>query len=52
MASPYSPPRKLTATDRVDAFDCGRLALNQFLQRFALVKQKANRAQTYVCCQG
>jgi hypothetical protein len=27
-------------------------ALNQFLQRFALVNQKANSAQTYVCCQG
>ena len=27
-------------------------ALNQFLQRYALVNQKANSAQTYVCCQG
>jgi GNAT superfamily N-acetyltransferase len=25
--------------------------LNQFLQRFALVNQKANSAQTYVCCE-
>jgi GNAT superfamily N-acetyltransferase len=48
----YSPVRKLTATDRVDAFDCGQAALNQFLQRHALVNQKANAAQTYVCCQG
>jgi GNAT superfamily N-acetyltransferase len=31
---------------------CGRVALNQFLQRYALVNQKANSAQTYVCCQG
>lgn len=52
MASPYSPVRKLTASDRVDAFDCGQPALNQFLQRFALVNQKANSAQTYVCCRG
>jgi len=25
--------------------------LNQFLQRFAIVNQKANSAQTYVCCE-
>ena len=36
----------------MDAFDCGQAALNQFLQRYALVNQKANSAQTYVCCQG
>jgi len=52
MASTYSPVRKLTATDQADAFDCGQAALNQFLQRYALVNQKANSAQTYVCCQG
>jgi GNAT superfamily N-acetyltransferase len=52
VASAYSPVRKLTASERVDAFDCCHLALNQFLQRFALVNQKANSAQTYVCCQG
>lgn len=34
----------------MDAFDCGQPALNQFLQRYALVNQKANSAQTYVCC--
>lgn len=31
-------------------FDCGQAALNQFLLRYALVNQKANSAQTYVCC--
>lgn len=36
----------------MDAFDCGQTALNQFLQRYALINQKANSAQTYVCCQG
>lgn len=46
----YEPVRKLTAADAVDAFDCGQLALNQFLQRYALVNQRANSAQTYVCC--
>ena len=52
MSGDYSPVRKLRATDRVEAFDCGQAALNQFLQRYALVNQKANSAQTYVCCQG
>ncbi|MDY0070387.1 MAG: GNAT family N-acetyltransferase [Porticoccaceae bacterium] len=52
MTNAYSPVRKLLATDQVDAFDCGQAALNQFLQRYALVNQKANAAQTYVCCQG
>ena len=52
MSHGYTPVRKLAATDQVDAFDCGQAALNQFLQRYALVNQKANSAQTYVCCQG
>lgn len=41
--------RKIAASDDVASFDCGHPALNQFLQRFALVNQKANSAQTYVC---
>ena len=52
MSDGYSPVRKLLPTDQADAFDCGQAALNQFLQRFALVNQKANSAQTYVCCHG
>lgn len=52
MSTCYSAVRKLAATDRPDAFDCGQAALNQFLQRHALANQKANSAQTYVCCQG
>lgn len=46
----FGPVGKLGASDAVDAFDCGHPALNQFLQRYALVNQKANSAQTYVCC--
>jgi GNAT superfamily N-acetyltransferase len=46
----YGPVAKLRAADNVDAFDCGSPALNQFLQRYAFVNQKANSAQTYVCC--
>ena len=50
MRNGYAPIRKLLATDQVDSFDCGQPALNQFLQRYALVNQKANSTQTYVCC--
>jgi GNAT superfamily N-acetyltransferase len=46
----YEPVRKLAGSDAVESFDCGHAALNQFLQRFALVNQKSNSAQTYVCC--
>lgn len=48
--SVYATVRKLAASDRVEAFDCGQAALNQFLQRYALVNQKAGGALTYVCC--
>lgn len=51
MNSPrYEAVRKLAATDQVASFDCGQPALNDFLQRFALLNQRANSAQTYVCC--
>ena len=51
MTSPaYEAVRKLSGADAVESFDCGQPALNQFLQRFALVNQKSNSAQTYVCC--
>ena len=46
----YEPVRKLLVSDVVESFDCGQIALNQFLHRFALVNQKANSAQTYVTC--
>ncbi|MBW4047492.1 MAG: GNAT family N-acetyltransferase [Proteobacteria bacterium] len=52
MSNGYALVRKLAPLDQVDAFDCGENALNQFLQRYALVNQKANSAQTYVCCHG
>jgi GNAT superfamily N-acetyltransferase len=50
LSDAYPPTRKLAADDRVDAFDCGQGALNQFLQRYALTNQRADSAQTYVCC--
>ncbi len=46
----YDSIHKLTVEDSVDAFDCGHPALNQSLQRYALVNQKSGSAQTYVCC--
>ena len=46
----YEPVRKLASSDAVNFFDCGQGALNQFLQRFALVNLKSNSAQTYVSC--
>jgi GNAT superfamily N-acetyltransferase len=49
LSAGYEPIRKLSPTDGVDAFDCGQPALNHFLQRYALINQKANSAQTYVC---
>lgn len=50
MSLTFEPVRKLAALDAVDGFDCGQPPLNQFLQRYALVSQKANSAQTYVSC--
>ena len=47
----YGSVRKIESADNVESFDCGHAALNQFLQRFALANQKANSAQTYVCCE-
>ena len=52
-ARSYDAVCKLTGSHAVELFDCGQPALNQFLQRFALVNQKAHSAQTYVaCCDG
>jgi GNAT superfamily N-acetyltransferase len=34
----------------VESFDCGHVALNEFLQRFALVNQRSNSSQTYASC--
>ncbi len=34
----------------MESFDCGHVALNEFLQRFALVNQRSNSSQTYASC--
>lgn len=43
---------KLTKRHAVEDFDCGEVALNRFLARFALVNQTANSAVTYVGLSG
>lgn len=48
----FSAVQKLDASHEVDAFDCGKEPLDRFLQRHALVNQKAGSAQTYVVCRG
>jgi GNAT superfamily N-acetyltransferase len=39
---------KLQRSHAIEAFDCGREALNKFLIRFALQNQQAEASQTYV----
>lgn len=39
---------KLQRSHAIDAFDCGREALNRFLIRYALQNQQAGASQTYV----
>jgi GNAT superfamily N-acetyltransferase len=43
---------KLGRSHDVEAFDCGREALNRFLTRYALQNQQANASQTYVALRG
>lgn len=43
---------KLHRGHAVEAFDCGRAALNQFLSRYALQNQQAEASQTYVALSG
>lgn len=50
MGSGFGPVHKLTAADDARHFDCGQQELKLFLQRYALVNQRANSAQTYVSC--
>ena len=39
---------KLDRLHDVDSFDCGQENLNRYLQRYALVSQRSDAAQTYV----
>lgn len=39
---------KLRSDHPIDSFDCGRVELNRYLQRFAWQNQQAGAAQTYI----
>ena len=43
-----SAPQSLDASHRLDAFDCGKLALNDWLARHARQAQASGSAKTYV----
>ena len=47
--APYSAPRPIGAEDRLEAFDCGKPALNDSLRRRAL-KNEGRASRTYVVC--
>ena len=46
--NPLSPVEKLSESHDVSRFDCGTRALTVWLQRFALVNQRSDSAQTFV----
>ena len=50
MSRPRIEP--IQASHAVEAFDCGEVALNRFLIRFALVNQRARASRTYVALAG
>lgn len=45
----YSTPRPISPDDRLDRFDCGKPALNDFLRRRAL-KNEGKASRTYGVC--
>jgi len=44
----FDPVRKLDTSDVTQGFDCGHSALNQYIQRYALMNQSAGMAHTWV----
>ena len=46
------PPQSLDANHRLDAFDCGKPALNDWLTRHARQAQASGSSKTYVIAQG
>jgi len=45
---PFAPPELLQPQHFTSTFDCGKDALNEFLQRHALANQRGGAAKTYV----
>ena len=48
----FSQPEPLTANHETPLFDCGKVPLNQFLQRYALVNHANGSARTFVSLSG
>jgi GNAT superfamily N-acetyltransferase len=48
------PPviEKLSAFHQMEGFDCGRVELNRYLERYALPNQQAGSSTSYVAIQG
>jgi len=46
----FSAPVPLDAQHQLDSFDCGKHALNDWLQRFARQAQGSGSARTFVVC--
>ena len=44
----WARPRKLLPTDNVEGFSCGKEELDSWLQRYALVNQRAGMTNVYV----
>ena len=51
-AAPLEGPELLTGSHELGAFDCGKAALNAYLERFALANQLSGTARTYVAHRG
>jgi GNAT superfamily N-acetyltransferase len=49
---PLSSPVPLEASHDLSTFDCGAPALNEYLQKFALVNHRNQSARTYVARRG
>ena len=45
-------PQALNAAHHLDGFDCGKLALNDWLARHAIQAQGSGSARTFVACDG
>ena len=52
MRDALGPPQSLDANHRLDAFDCGKPALNDWLTRHARQAQASGSSKTYVIAQG
>lgn len=50
MSLQLSPPEPLSASHRLDEFDCGETALDDWLKRRALANQSSAASRTFVVC--